>query len=86
MGHSFIYRLESFQFQNRRFGWYNLGFDGTEIQVQFAGLGGETLRPGPKFIQSKRLIHTSFFIHINHIQFFFRLVEMICVEKKIRKN
>lgn len=56
VGHSFIHRLESFQFQNRRSGWYNLGFDGTEIQVQFAGLGGGTLRPGPKSIQSERFM------------------------------
>ncbi|CAG2221487.1 unnamed protein product [Mytilus edulis] len=26
--------------RNREFGWYNLGFDGTEIQVEFASLGG----------------------------------------------
>jgi len=32
-------------------GWYNLGFDGTEIQVEFMGIGGGTLRPGPKCIQ-----------------------------------
>ena len=32
-------------------GWLNLGFDGTKIQVEFAGLGGGTSRPGPKCIQ-----------------------------------
>lgn len=50
-GHSFVHRLESFTYENRSLGWYNLGFDGTEIQVEFMGIGGGTLRPGPKCIQ-----------------------------------
>ncbi|CAG2215629.1 unnamed protein product [Mytilus edulis] len=43
--------------RNREFGWYNLGFDGTEIQVEFASLGGGTLRPGPKCIQKENFMH-----------------------------
>lgn len=50
-GHSFVHRLDSFLYENRGLGWYNLGFDGTEIQVEFFGLGGGTLRPGLKCIQ-----------------------------------
>ena len=51
LGHSFVHRLESLTYDNRSLGWYNLGFDGTEIQVEFARIGGGTLRPGPKCIQ-----------------------------------
>ena len=47
-GHSFVHRLDSFLYENRGLGWYNLGFDGTEIQVEFFGLGGGTLHPGLK--------------------------------------
>ncbi|VDH98838.1 Hypothetical predicted protein [Mytilus galloprovincialis] len=56
-GHSFVRRLDSFLYRNREFGWYNLGFDGTEIQVEFASLGGGTLRPGPKCIQKENFMH-----------------------------
>jgi hypothetical protein len=35
--------------------WYNLGFDGTEILVEFMGIG--TLRPGPKCIQRENYMH-----------------------------
>lgn len=57
VGHSCIHRLESFQFQNRRSGWYNLGFDGTDYSGSISGFwwGITKLRPGPKSIQSKRL-------------------------------
>ena len=50
-GHSFVHRLGSFAYEKRDKGWYNLGFDGTEIQVEYSGLGGGTLRPGPKSVQ-----------------------------------
>ena len=53
LGHSFVHRLESFTFNNREHDWLNLGFDGTDIQIEFAGLGGGTLRPGPKSIQNE---------------------------------
>ena len=53
-GHSFIHRLHSFTFNNRHRGWLNLGLDGTDIQVEFYGLGGGTLRPGPKCIQRQQ--------------------------------
>ncbi|CAG2238450.1 unnamed protein product [Mytilus edulis] len=43
--------------QNREFSWYNLGFDGTEIQVKFASMGGDTIRPGPKCIQKENFMH-----------------------------
>ena len=46
-----------FVYRNRVSGWYNLGFDGTEIQVEFAGLGGGTLRPGPKCINKGDFMH-----------------------------
>lgn len=46
-GHSFIHRLHSFTFNNRHLGWLNLGLDGIDIQVEFYGQGGGTLRPGP---------------------------------------
>ena len=39
LGHSFVNRLESFTYDQRMNGWLNLGLDGTEIQVEFAGLG-----------------------------------------------
>jgi len=57
LGHSFVHRLDSFLYRNRASGWYNLGFDGTEIQVEFAGLGGGTLRPGPKCINKEDFMH-----------------------------
>ena len=57
LGHSFVHRLESFTFNNRNDGWYNLGFDGTQIQIEFAGLGGGTLHPGPKSIQKEDFMH-----------------------------
>lgn len=50
-GHSFVHRLESFTHENYLYGWENLGLDGTDVQVEFSGLGGGTLRPGPKCIQ-----------------------------------
>lgn len=53
-GHSFVHRLESFVNTNRSTGWFNLGLDGTDIQVEFYGLGGGTLRPGPKSIQRRK--------------------------------
>ena len=56
IGHSFVHRLESFLFKERALGWYNMGFDGTEIQVEFASLSGGTLRPGPKCIQSRKFM------------------------------
>ncbi|CAC5376961.1 unnamed protein product [Mytilus coruscus] len=56
-GHSFVHRLESFLYENRAEGRYNLGFDGTKIQVEFAGLGGSTLRPGRKSIQKAEFMH-----------------------------
>ncbi|XP_076070129.1 uncharacterized protein LOC143041880 isoform X1 [Mytilus galloprovincialis] len=56
-GHSFVRRLNSFLYRNREFGCYILGFDGTEIQVEFASLGGGTLRPGPKCIQKEHFMH-----------------------------
>ena len=49
-GHSFVHRLESFVHNSNR-GWLNLGLDETDVQVEFFGLGGGTLRPGPKCIQ-----------------------------------
>ena len=55
--HSFVHRLESFTYNNRSLGWYNLGFDGTEIQVEIMGIGGGTLRPGPKCIQRVNCMH-----------------------------
>lgn len=86
VGHSCIHRLESFQFQNRRSDRYNLGFDGTDYSGSISGFwwGITKLRPGPKSIQSKRL--GKFFIHINQIQFSFRLVVRICVEKNQEKK
>ena len=56
-GHSFVHRLESFTYENRSLGWYNLGLDGTEIQVEFMGIGGGTLRPGPECIQREHYMH-----------------------------
>lgn len=53
-GHSFVHRLESFTHENYLYGWENLGLDGTDVQVQFSGLGGGTLRPGPKCIQKQK--------------------------------
>ena len=53
LGHSFVHRLESFTFNNREHHWFNLGYDGTEVQIEFAGLAGGTLRPGPKSIQKE---------------------------------
>ena len=50
-GHSFVHRLESFVHDNSNRGWLNLGLDGTDVQVEFFGLGGGTLRPGPKCVQ-----------------------------------
>lgn len=55
-GHSFIHRLHSFTLNNRHRGWLNLGLDGTDIQVEFYGQGGGTLRPGPKCIQRQQSI------------------------------
>ena len=46
-----FHRLDSFLYENRGFVWYNLGLDGTEIQVEFCGLEGGTLRTGRKCIQ-----------------------------------
>lgn len=57
LGNSFVHRLDSFFYRNRASGWYNLGFDGTEIQVEFACLGGGTLRPGPKCINKGEFMH-----------------------------
>lgn len=57
-GHSFVRRLGDFTFDYRDFGWLNLGLDGTEVQVDFYGLGGGTLRPGPKCVQRRE--HMSF--------------------------
>lgn len=54
------------------------------FQVQFTGLDGRTLRPGPKCIQTKQFMEV--FNYINQIQFPSRLMEMICVEKKIKKS
>ena len=50
-GHSFVHRLESFAYDNHAVGWFNLGLDGTDVQVEYFGLGGGTLRPGPKSVQ-----------------------------------
>ena len=55
-GHSFIHRLHSFTFNNRHRGWLNLGLDVTDMQVEFYGLGGGTLRPGPKCIQRQHIM------------------------------
>jgi hypothetical protein len=49
--------LESLTYDNRSLGWYNLGVDGTEIQVEFVGIGGGTLRPGPKCIRRENCMH-----------------------------
>ena len=53
-GHSFIHRLHSFTFNNRHRGRLNLGLDGTDMEVEFYGLGGGTLRPSPKCIQRQQ--------------------------------
>ena len=56
-GHSFVHRLESLTYDKRSVGWYNLGFDGTEIQVEFVGIGGGTLRREPTCIQRENCMH-----------------------------
>ena len=48
--HSFVHRLESFTFKYRESGWFNLGLDGTDVQIEYFGLGGGTLRPVPKCV------------------------------------
>ena len=52
-GHSFVHRLESFTFKYRESGWFNLGLDGTDVHIEFFGLGDGTLRPGPKCVQKQ---------------------------------
>lgn len=54
-GHSFVHRLESFTFKNRENGWFNLGLDGTDVQIEFFALGGGTLRPGLKCVKNKNV-------------------------------
>jgi hypothetical protein len=49
--------LESLTYDNRSLGWYNLGVDGSEIQVEFVGIGGDTIRPGPKCIRRENYMH-----------------------------
>ena len=56
-GHSFVHRLESLTYDKRSVGWYNLGVDGTEIQVEFVGISGDTIRPGPKCIRRENCMH-----------------------------
>ena len=56
-GNSFIRRLETFTHENCDRGWLNLGLDGTDIQVEFFGLGGGTLRPGNKCVQKQQYMH-----------------------------
>jgi len=46
-----VHRLESFTHENYLYGWEKLGLDGTDVEVEFSGLGGGTLRPGPKCMQ-----------------------------------
>ena len=55
MGHSFVRRLEDYTL-NADEGYpdmFNLGFDGTKLQVYFIGQGGSILRKGQKSIQKK---------------------------------
>ena len=56
-GNSFIRRLETCTHEKCDRGWLNLGLDGTDIQVEFFGLGGGTLRPGNKCVQKQQYMH-----------------------------
>lgn len=51
LGHSFVRRLEDFSQSEE--GWLNLGFDVTDIDLSFIGIGGGTIRRGTKCIVNK---------------------------------
>ena len=50
LGHSFVWRLEHF---SQSEDWLNLGFDVTDIDLRFIGIGGGTIRRGPKCIVNR---------------------------------
>ena len=50
-GNSYIRRLETFTHENCDRGWLNLGLDGTDIQVEFFGLGGGTSGVARSFLR-----------------------------------
>ncbi|KAK6196336.1 hypothetical protein SNE40_001579 [Patella caerulea] len=50
-GHSYVRRLENFCAENY-LQWLNVGLDGTEIQVDFHGIGGGTVCNGAKSIKN----------------------------------
>ena len=55
MGHSFVKRLEDYTLNSDE-GYpemFNLGFDGTKLQMYYIGQGGSIVRKGHKSIQKK---------------------------------
>ena len=53
-GHSFVRRLEEFVITNQDRGWSNLSLDFRDIETNFVGIVGSTVRPGPKSMQNTR--------------------------------
>lgn len=51
VGHSFVYFLQDFVHHESE--WYNLGLDGTDIEIDYAGISGGILRNGPQCFYSR---------------------------------
>jgi len=69
VGHSYSRRFQDFMFRQRHAGYDNLGFDRSEVIVHCVGLGGATVLPGHKCIDSKlpdvaRLQPAIVFVHV----------------------